>query len=239
MIVLVTGGASSGKSAFAERVACALPAPHVYLATMQCAGAEAAARIERHRALRAGKGFETVECPNMLESLAYSGSLPDQGTVLLEDLGNLAANEMFAEHPRTADEVMEGIDSITSQSANLVIVTNEIGSDGCSYDDATRAYLEFLGALACACAARADAVVEVVAGTPRILKGGDGDPPLCSLKVGQMEAASLVCDEGVRTGAASLVCDEGVRTGAASLVCDEGARAEAASLVCDEGGAQC
>ena len=109
MIVLVTGGASSGKSAFAERVACALPAPHVYLATMQGAGAEAAARIERHRALRAGKGFETVECPNMLESLAHSGSLPDQGTVLLEDLGNLAANEMFAEHSRTAGEVMAGI----------------------------------------------------------------------------------------------------------------------------------
>ena len=239
MIVLVTGGASSGKSAFAERVACALPAPHVYLATMRGAGAEAAARIERHRALRAGKGFETVECPNMLESLAHSGSLPDWGTVLLEDLGNLAANEMFAEHSRTASEVMAGIDSVASQCANLVIVTNEIGSDGCSYDDGTRAYLEFLGALACACAARADAVVEVVAGTPRILKDGDGGQSLCRFGAGQMEVEPLACDKDVRIEVEPLVCDEGVRTEAPSLVCDEGVRTEAASLVCDKDGAQC
>ena len=181
MFVLVTGGASSGKSAFAERVACALPAPHAYLATMQSAGAEAAARIERHRALRAGKGFETVECPCRLECLALDGSLPEQGTVLLEDLGNLAANEMFAEHPRTSDEVMAGIDAIAQQCANLVIVTNEIGSDGISYGDATCAYQEFLGALACACAARADAVVEVVASLPRIVKAHkEGLPPSTS-----------------------------------------------------------
>ena len=170
MFVLVTGGASSGKSAFAERVACALPAPHAYLATMQGAGEEAAARIERHRALRAGKGFETVECPCGLERLALDGVLPEQGTVLLEDLGNLAANEMFAEHPRTADEAMAGIDAVARQCANLVIVTNEIGSDGIDYGDATRADQEFLGALACACAARADAVFEVVASLPRVIK---------------------------------------------------------------------
>ena len=55
MMILVTGGASSGKSAYAEQVACALPAPHFYLAAMKPFGEEGARRIARHRALRAGK----------------------------------------------------------------------------------------------------------------------------------------------------------------------------------------
>ena len=190
MIVLVTGGASSGKSAFAERVACALPAPRVYLATMQGAGAEAAARIERHRALRAGKGFDTVECERELESSDALARIPHDATVLLEDLGNLAANELFAPQPRTADAVLAGIDALVARCAHLVIVTNEIGSDGVGYDEGTRSYLEYLGALACACAARADIVVEVTASLPQIVKRDQkGDAPL----VPCLEEADVVC----------------------------------------------
>ena len=55
MIALVTGGASSGKSAYAESLACALPGPRFYLAAMKPYGEEGARRIARHRALRAGK----------------------------------------------------------------------------------------------------------------------------------------------------------------------------------------
>lgn len=178
MIVLVTGGASSGKSAFAERLATALPGPHVYLATMQGAGAEAAARIERHRALRAGKGFSTVECACGLEAPDVLARIPQDATVLLEDLGNLAANELFSSQPRTATDALAGIDALAAQCTHLVIVTNEIGSDGVAYDAGTHAYLEFLGALACACAARADVVYEVVASMPRIVKRGLKDDAL-------------------------------------------------------------
>ena len=62
MMVLVTGGASSGKSAFAEQVACSLPGSRYYLAAMKPYGEEGARRIARHRELRAGKGFATLEC---------------------------------------------------------------------------------------------------------------------------------------------------------------------------------
>ena len=68
MIVLVTGGASSGKSAYAERVACSFAGERVYLAAMKPFGEEGARRIARHRALRAGKGFSTVECYDGLAS---------------------------------------------------------------------------------------------------------------------------------------------------------------------------
>ena len=95
MTALVFGGAASGKSGWAEDLICALPrtGPLIYLATMEPWGGEAAARIGRHKALRAGKGFScTVERPRDL-----AGWAPPAGSaVLLEDLGNLAANELFS-----------------------------------------------------------------------------------------------------------------------------------------------
>ena len=65
MILLVTGGSASGKSEYAENRALQLAKTEqkklIYLAAMKPFGEEAAKRIERHRQLRAGKGFETVE----------------------------------------------------------------------------------------------------------------------------------------------------------------------------------
>ena len=65
MILLVTGGSASGKSEYAENRALQLAKAEqkklIYLAAMKPFGEEAAKRIERHRQLRAGKGFETVE----------------------------------------------------------------------------------------------------------------------------------------------------------------------------------
>ena len=72
MMILVTGGASSGKSAYAEQLACSLPGSRYYLAAMKPFGEEGARRIARHRALRAGKGFVTVECYEGLETVTAS-----------------------------------------------------------------------------------------------------------------------------------------------------------------------
>ena len=65
MTALIFGGAACGKSAYGERLACALPRQGklVYLATMEPVGEEAQARIRRHREQRAGKGFVTLERP--------------------------------------------------------------------------------------------------------------------------------------------------------------------------------
>ena len=91
MLTLIIGGAASGKSAYAESLVLKTGLPRYYLATMQVWDAECAARVEKHRKMRAQKQFETLECPLHLDRL----SLPGRGTVLLEDLGNLTANELY------------------------------------------------------------------------------------------------------------------------------------------------
>ena len=112
MLILVTGGAASGKSEHAERLVCEKAQSRLYLATMQPFGKSAEARIARHRALRAGKGFATVErtldLANLRLSRQYDG-------ILLEDLGNLLANELFAPEGAGAgsafDSIVAGVDA--------------------------------------------------------------------------------------------------------------------------------
>ena len=70
MFTLVAGGAASGKSGCAEELILqAGTQPRFYVATMQIFDDECRARVERHRTLRAGKGFQTLECPMGLSGL--------------------------------------------------------------------------------------------------------------------------------------------------------------------------
>ena len=129
MLTLVIGGAASGKSAYAESLCLRAPLPRTYLATMQVWDAECAARVAKHRAMRAEKQFTTVECPLHLDRV----TLPRRGTVLLEDLGNLAANELYdpdGAGTETAAAILRGIDKMLLQCDNLIVVSNEVFSRG-------------------------------------------------------------------------------------------------------------
>ena len=166
MLTLVTGGSGSGKSAFAEdRVLSFGDAQRIYIATMHPFDEESHKRIERHRKMRAGKGFETIECYTGLKDV----KLPAGCVVLLECMSNLVANEMFEEqgaHEQTVKDIMSGIDELVRQAAHVVIVTNEIFSDAVVFDKEMASYLEYLGKINQAVALRADEVVEVVYGIP-------------------------------------------------------------------------
>ncbi|MCI7125070.1 MAG: bifunctional adenosylcobinamide kinase/adenosylcobinamide-phosphate guanylyltransferase [Agathobaculum sp.] len=173
MLILVTGGAASGKSAHAERLLCARAVgARLYLATMAPQGAAAQRRIRRHRALRAGKGFVTLERSCGLDGLhlprRYDG-------ILLEDMGNLLANELYA--PQAAgqtalDSILAGIKRLQACCETLVIVTNEVFSDGLPYADETVCYIALLGRLNTELAAQADAVYESVCGLLLPVKEG-------------------------------------------------------------------
>ena len=108
MLTIVIGGAGSGKSAFAEGLVCRLPGEKIYLATMLPRGGESARRVEKHRAQRAGMGFETLERGLDLERAA----LPARANVLLEDLSNLLANERYEPSGGGEDAVRRGLEAL-------------------------------------------------------------------------------------------------------------------------------
>lgn len=174
MVALVTGGSGSGKSAYAERQLLALNAEeNIYLATMICRDAESRRRVERHRRMREGGHFRTVERPLDLKHLDLPGE--SQGrAVLLECMSNLTANEMFepggAGPDGAEEEILEGLAHLKAQCEHLVVVTNELFSDGVRYDESTTKYLQILGRINRRIAAEADRVTEVVCGIPVVWK---------------------------------------------------------------------
>lgn len=173
MFALITGGSGSGKSEYAENRATELARktglPLYYIATMRPFGEEGRKRVERHQRLRLGKGFHTIECYVNLKEL----KLPKTGVVLLECLSNLTANEMFEPEGAgggTPEEVLLGIRKIRSGSRHLIAVTNDIFSDGITYDKTTEQYQRYLGRINQELAGEADEVTEVVCGIPLCLK---------------------------------------------------------------------
>ena len=172
MMTLVIGGANSGKSAYAEELVLrqTKTGRPLYLATMQTGGEEADARIAKHQKAREGKGFFTVECARALDKCV----LPDCETVLLEDLGNLCANELFAPEGSGADvceNVLAEIRHVARHCRHLVIVSVETALGGADYGADTVRFLEAMGRLHCALVREADAVAEVVCGIPAYHKG--------------------------------------------------------------------
>lgn len=170
MLTLVLGGAASGKSEYAESLVLRSALPRYYLATMQVWDAECAARVEKHRRMRAEKQFETIECPLHLAAVR----LPARGTALLEDLGNLTANELYDPQgagQNAASAILHGLETLAAQCETLIVVSNEVFSGGADYAGDTGLYLKALAQVNNALAARADAVVRVVCGIPVFYKG--------------------------------------------------------------------
>ena len=104
------------------------------------------------------------------ENLA-DAEIPTGSNILLEDLSNLLANEMFHSHGGGFPAVRTGVEHVASFARHLTIVTNEIFSDGERYEGDTLRYQEQLAELNRELAEKADLVVEVVCGLPNILKG--------------------------------------------------------------------
>lgn len=178
MLYMITGGSGSGKSEYAENLLLSLgERRRIYVATMIPWDEECRRKIARHRQLRARKGFETIEQYCDIETvLAGEGGTEAAGdkppVVLLECLSNLTANELFA--PEKKDDVvrklLHGLRVLRKRCADLVVVTNEVFSDGTIYDPETREYQRILGAVNRTLAAEADQVIEVVYGIPLVIK---------------------------------------------------------------------
>lgn len=173
MFILVTGGSGSGKSEYAENRAMELGNMRIYAATMQAYGEEGRARVTRHQRMRMGKGFRTIECPADLENTLLP-QVPADGVVLLECMSNLAANEMFGADPpcpakETAERILRQMKLLLAVCRHVIVVTNEVFSDGGGYGAETMEYIRALGMINQEMGALADEVTEVVCGIPVFL----------------------------------------------------------------------
>ena len=169
MIALVIGGSGSGKSAYAEKLVKQISDENrIYIATMRVWDGESEARVARHRAQRAELGFETIECPVNLGEV----QLPENATVLLEDIPNLVANEMFDENG-DAGRIIPALERLAGSCKNMVMVTGNVFADGKSYDPETIEYMRLLAETNAAAAEIADCGIEVVYTIPVLFKGED------------------------------------------------------------------
>nr|WP_314460167.1 bifunctional adenosylcobinamide kinase/adenosylcobinamide-phosphate guanylyltransferase [uncultured Clostridium sp.] len=179
MTALIIGGSGSGKSEYAEDLVVSFGDSRIYIATMKPWDEECRNRILRHRNMREKKQFETVECYRSLKKLDLKKR---PSVVLLECMSNLVSNELFGlweegdipvlDKNTAAAEIAEGIIMLERQTDHLVIVTNDVFSDGDNYSSQTNDYRQVLGSINQLAAERAHMVVEVVAGIPIKIKEG-------------------------------------------------------------------
>ena len=108
MTYLILGGSGSGKSAYAETVLSGLSSvkKKYYLATMQIYDEDGLKKVERHKKMREGKGFITLEQPRNIAKIMETIS-GKNSAVLLECMSNLTANEMFSDRMLSARSVVE------------------------------------------------------------------------------------------------------------------------------------
>lgn len=165
-IVLITGGARSGKSRHAEARVRAFPGQPVYIATAEALDEEMADRIAAHRARR-GKEWIEREVPlELLQALIET----DGGGARLVDCLTLWLSNLLHSKPDWSQAVSELADGLSRQRSPIIMVTNEVGLGIVPDNALARAYRDAAGIMNQTMAEVADEVEFVVAGLPMKLK---------------------------------------------------------------------
>ena len=180
MIVLVVGGAKSGKSMFAQNLSKSLNeslknpisgqldgeierevGKLYYVTTMNPYDLEDLKRIENHLREREGYGFNTIE--ETLNMSKVSSLIKEEDTVLIDSITSLVTNYMFRGkefYKDVSDDILSGILEIINNSKNVVIVSDYLFSDSIQYDCYTENFRKEIGVVNRKLAKIADTVVE-------------------------------------------------------------------------------
>lgn len=173
-VTFILGGARSGKSTYAEKLALAHRGRVTYIATAEALDDEMAARIKKHKKARPGE-WETREIPHDLTKTLQENPI-DADVILLDCLTLWASNLLLrnsAEDEDIDEEALneagmgeiEGLfDIIAESKADWIIVSNEVGLGLVPPYPLGRAYRDLLGRVNQAVAARADEVYLLAAG---------------------------------------------------------------------------
>lgn len=178
-LVLLTGGARSGKSVTAVRSASASRKPVTFIATAEPRDEEMRARIERHRADRPAN-WRVIEEP--VEIVDALGSVPADHVVIVDCLTLWVSN--LLERGATPEEVRSWADLLgkaaAAREASTFVITNEVGDGIVPADPATRSYRDLMGIVNATIAGAADRVLLVVAG--RVLSLGRAEDVVHDLR---------------------------------------------------------
>lgn len=167
-ITFITGGARSGKSTFAEKLALERSSSPTYLATARRWDEDFEKRIRRHQEIRAGKGWTTIEEEKKISSLSLDGQ------VVLLDCITLWLTNIFTDNDYNLDlslqEARDEWDRFIQKDFDLIVVSNEIGMGVHAGDESTRHFTDLQGFINQHIAQSADDVYLCVSGIPVHIK---------------------------------------------------------------------
>ena len=166
-LILVLGGARSGKSRHAEQLISEYPPPWLYIATAEALDDEMRARIAEHRARR-DAAWQTLEAPHALTRAVQEA--PNKIPVVVDCLTLWLSNRLLADAD-TGKETEELANVLAARSGPTILVSNEVGLGIVPENPLARRFRDLQGCLNQRIAARADRVVLMVAGLPLVVKG--------------------------------------------------------------------
>jgi len=170
MLELILGGARSGKSRLAERLALESGLAVTYIATAQAGDGEMGARIAHHQSRRPAEWALVEEPIQLMQAL---GDHAAENRCLLVDcltlwLTNLLCLDEGAQLAKQRDALLQRIGELPGR---IILVSNETGLGVVPLGELTRRYVDEAGWLHQALAERAQRVTFCVAGLPMVLKG--------------------------------------------------------------------
>ncbi len=174
-IIFITGGAGSGKSAFAEQLATGFSAPWGYLATARPLDSEMEERVKRHRKRR-GESWRTIEEPLLLEQV-MAGHDGACGVILMDCVTLWVTNLLFhygEEAAETEERILNDCRSLAARlrlmATPVILVSNEVGLGIVPENRLARHFRDIAGRVNQTLAAAADEAWLVVSGIPLRLK---------------------------------------------------------------------
>jgi adenosylcobinamide kinase / adenosylcobinamide-phosphate guanylyltransferase len=176
-LILITGGARSGKSSHALQLAESFGSMRLFVATCPNMDGEIAERIRRHKEERRGRGWASIECESEL-----AGLFPEyvrMFDVVLVDCVTLWVNNILYNSEQCgisvddlflAERCLEWLEKTDSYSGTVVCVTNEVGLGIVPDNPLARRYRDLVGTCNQIIGRRASEVILVSCGIPLHLK---------------------------------------------------------------------
>jgi len=171
-VIFILGGARSGKSRYAQKIAKAFKGKKLFVATAQALDEEMAGRIENHKKQRGGM-WETREEPIEIVQVV-SEMQSNYGVILIDCLTLWVSNLLMAfedDRERVENCIKGLIDRLTNIKTTVILVSNEVGSGIVPENRLARSFRDLAGLLNQGVAQVADRVVLMVAGIPVVVKG--------------------------------------------------------------------